>query len=63
MDRDQFFRNTGMAEHERDTMWNQIEREAEGMVSYAHKGAPKGQRFRQSVRDKLPAWAVDVRPV
>lgn len=32
----------------------------EPMVSYAHKDEPKGKRFRQYKKDKLPVWATDV---
>lgn len=32
------------------------------MVSYAHESDPKGQRFCQYKKDKLPPWAVDVQP-
>ena len=34
----------------------------EPMVHYAHKQDPKGIRFRQYAKDKLPKWAVDVQP-
>jgi hypothetical protein len=29
-------------------------------VTYAHKDAPNGTRFRAFATDKIPAWAVDV---
>ncbi len=34
----------------------------EPMVHYAHKSDPNGIRFRQFANDKLPPWAVDVKP-
>lgn len=32
-------------------------------ITYAYKGSPNGQRFRQYAKDTIPDWAVDVRPV
>ena len=34
----------------------------EEMISYAHKDEPDGVRFCQYAKDKLPPWAVDVKP-
>ena len=34
----------------------------EPMVHYAHQQDPKGMRFRQYAKEKIPAWAVDVQP-
>lgn len=32
------------------------------MVTYAHKSAPKGQRYRDFADAPPPGWAVDVQP-
>ncbi len=40
-----------------------LDDEQDAMVSYAHKGNPlNGVRFRQYAKDRLPNWAVAVRP-
>ena len=32
-----------------------------GFVTYAHKDAPNGARFRDAKGTKLPEWAVDIK--
>lgn len=32
------------------------------MITYAHKDDPNGIRFRQYLTDKIPDWAVNIRP-
>ena len=33
------------------------------MITYAHKDAPTGTRYRDFADGALPAWAVDVQPI
>ena len=43
-------------------MWAERTKKSEEMVSYAHNTSPKGPRFIQFKKDKLPPWAIDVKP-
>lgn len=40
----------------------QVQKMNEDTITYAHKDAPNGTRFRALAKDPVPVWAVDVQP-